>query len=65
MIGLFILLLVIIMPQRVSPYACLEGYYEIHETIGSGGFAKVKAATHLLTGENVAVKIMDKKQLGV
>ncbi|KAK7070424.1 hypothetical protein SK128_005319, partial [Halocaridina rubra] len=52
------------MPQQVSPYACLEGQYELHGTIGSGGFAKVKLATHVLTGERVAVKIMDKRQLG-
>lgn len=31
----------------------------------SGGFAKVKLATHVLTGEKVAIKIMDKKALGV
>ncbi|UYV69786.1 hypothetical protein LAZ67_7000728 [Cordylochernes scorpioides] len=30
----------------------------------TGGFAKVKLATHKLTGEKVAVKIMDKKSLG-
>ena len=53
------------MPQQVSPYAALEGLYELHETIGSGGFAKVKLGTHILTGEKVAVKIMDKRQLGV
>lgn len=53
------------MPQKVSPYSALEGLYELHETIGSGGFAKVKVATHLLTGDKVAIKIMDKKQLGV
>lgn len=53
------------MPQQVSPYAILEGQYELHETIGSGGFAKVKVATHILSGEKVAVKIMDKRQLGV
>ncbi|XP_071529014.1 maternal embryonic leucine zipper kinase-like [Panulirus ornatus] len=52
------------MPQQVYPYAALEGQYELHETIGSGGFAKVKLATHILTGEKVALKIMDKKQLG-
>ncbi|XP_037805207.1 maternal embryonic leucine zipper kinase-like [Penaeus monodon] len=52
------------MPQQVSPYAILEGQYELHETIGSGGFAKVKVATHILSGEKVAVKIMDKRQLG-
>ena len=38
--------------------------YELHETVGTGGFAKVKLATHLLTGEKAAIKIMDKKQLG-
>ncbi|XP_042241673.1 maternal embryonic leucine zipper kinase-like isoform X2 [Homarus americanus] len=52
------------MRQQASPYAALEGQYELHETIGSGGFAKVKLATHVLTGEKVALKIMDKRQLG-
>ena len=42
----------------------LDGQYELHETVGTGGFAKVKAATHLVTGDKVAIKIMDKKQLG-
>lgn len=42
----------------------LDGQYVLHETIGSGGFAKVKLATHLLTGEKVAIKIMDKVALG-
>ncbi|XP_055647615.1 maternal embryonic leucine zipper kinase isoform X1 [Falco peregrinus] len=39
-------------------------YYDLYETIGSGGFAKVKLARHLLTGEKVAIKIMDKLALG-
>jgi len=51
-------------PLAIPVYAALEGQYELHETVGTGGFAKVKLATHLLTGEKVAVKIMDKKQLG-
>ena len=51
-------------PRAIPAYAALEGQYELHETVGTGGFAKVKLATHLLTGEKVAVKIMDKKQLG-
>uniref|UniRef100_A0AAY5L163 Maternal embryonic leucine zipper kinase n=1 Tax=Esox lucius TaxID=8010 RepID=A0AAY5L163_ESOLU len=38
--------------------------YEVYETIGSGGFAKVKLGRHILTGEKVAIKIMDKKDLG-
>lgn len=39
-------------------------YYEVYETIGSGGFAKVKLGRHVLTGEKVAIKIMEKKDLG-
>ncbi|XP_067671947.1 maternal embryonic leucine zipper kinase-like isoform X1 [Haliotis asinina] len=47
-----------------SQYPELKGFYHLRETIGSGGFAKVKLAYHALTGEKVAVKIMDKKALG-
>lgn len=46
-------------------FFALDGYYEMFDTIGSGGFAKVKLGVHCLTGEKVAIKIMDKKQLGV
>ncbi|XP_041640238.1 maternal embryonic leucine zipper kinase [Cheilinus undulatus] len=42
----------------------LYRYYEVYETIGSGGFAKVKLGRHILTGEKVAIKIMNKKDLG-
>ncbi|XP_056368999.1 maternal embryonic leucine zipper kinase isoform X1 [Oenanthe melanoleuca] len=38
-------------------------YYELHGTVGTGGFAKVKLAQHRLTGEKVAIKIMDKLAL--
>lgn len=44
--------------------ALLEGQYVLQETIGKGGFAKVKLGIHVLTGEKVAVKIMDKETLG-
>ena len=50
--------------QRPRGYSALDGHFELHETVGTGGFAKVKLATHLATGEKVAVKIMDKRQLG-
>ncbi|XP_076239401.1 maternal embryonic leucine zipper kinase [Calliopsis andreniformis] len=46
-------------------YAALKGLYDLEKTIGSGGFAKVKLATHIATGEKVAIKIMDKTALGV
>ncbi|CAG5129030.1 unnamed protein product, partial [Candidula unifasciata] len=48
----------------MSLYPELKGLYHLRETIGSGGFAKVKLAYHALTGEKVAVKIMDKRTLG-
>ncbi|XP_013394347.1 maternal embryonic leucine zipper kinase-like [Lingula anatina] len=47
-----------------TQYEALKGLYHLRETIGSGGFAKVKLGYHVLTGEKVAIKIMDKKQLG-
>ncbi|XP_053555991.1 maternal embryonic leucine zipper kinase [Bombina bombina] len=50
--------------MAVDDYEDLLKYYELHETIGTGGFAKVKLARHLLTGEKVAIKIMDKDSLG-
>ncbi|KAH9490045.1 hypothetical protein Btru_035507, partial [Bulinus truncatus] len=48
----------------MSIYPELKGLYHLRETIGSGGFAKVKLAYHALSGEKVAVKIMDKRTLG-
>uniref|UniRef100_A0A673CBH2 Maternal embryonic leucine zipper kinase n=1 Tax=Sphaeramia orbicularis TaxID=375764 RepID=A0A673CBH2_9TELE len=52
--------------ERTEPRGAdeLHKYYEIYETIGSGGFAKVKLGRHILTGEMVAIKIMNKKDLG-
>ncbi|XP_071954375.1 maternal embryonic leucine zipper kinase-like isoform X2 [Antedon mediterranea] len=47
-----------------SEYDIIKQRYHLKETVGSGGFAKVKLATHILTGEKVAIKIMDKRQLG-
>lgn len=39
------------------------GFYELGETLGEGNFAKVRLGTHVLTGEPVAVKIIDKTKL--
>lgn len=50
--------------QHRGGAAELYKYYEVYETIGSGGFAKVKLGRHILTGEKVAIKIMNKKDLG-
>ena len=40
-----------------------KGNYILGETIGEGAFAKVKLATHIFTGEKVAIKILDKQVL--
>ncbi|KAM8852919.1 MAP/microtubule affinity-regulating kinase 4 isoform 4-T4 [Synchiropus picturatus] len=39
------------------------GNYRLLKTIGKGNFAKVKLARHILTGREVAIKIIDKTQL--
>ncbi|XP_074030673.1 MAP/microtubule affinity-regulating kinase 3-like [Leptinotarsa decemlineata] len=39
------------------------GKYKLLKTIGKGAFAEVMLAKHVLTGEEVAIKIFDKTQL--
>lgn len=40
-------------------------YYHMHEKkLGEGGFAKVRLGTHLATGQNVAIKCLEKVKLG-
>lgn len=39
------------------------GKYKLIKTIGKGNFAKVKLAKHLLTGRDVAIKVIDKKTM--
>ncbi|KAF6025755.1 MELK [Bugula neritina] len=51
-------------PSSTSSYEALQGKYYLRETIGTGGFAKVKLAYHVLTGEKCAIKILDKRRLG-
>jgi len=40
------------------------GYYIHKQKLGEGGFSKVRLGTHLLTGEKVAIKCMEKEKLG-
>ncbi|CAL9694199.1 unnamed protein product [Knipowitschia caucasica] len=47
-------------PEGDQPHI---GNYRLLKTIGKGNFAKVKLARHVLTGKEVAVKIIDKTQL--
>lgn len=39
------------------------GKYEIGKTLGEGSFAKVKFARNVETGDNVAIKVLDKDQV--
>lgn len=39
--------------------------YDVSLCVFLGGFAKVKLGRHILTGEKVAIKILNKKDLGV
>lgn len=43
----------------------ISNHYEMKETIGKGGFGRVRRAIHIPTGETVAIKIMSKAGLGV
>ncbi|KAG5450416.1 MAP microtubule affinity-regulating kinase 1, variant 2 [Clonorchis sinensis] len=50
--------------RRKSKYErALLGRYRLGRTIGTGNFAKVKLATHLLTDREVAIKIIEKAEL--
>eukprot|EP00035_Acanthoeca_spectabilis_P005139 m.110490 g.110490 ORF g.110490 m.110490 type:complete len:425 (+) comp12887_c1_seq1:1103-2377(+) len=44
-------------------YAELDGMFTVHETIGVGGYAKVKRAEHVLTKDFCALKVVDKTRL--
>jgi 5'-AMP-activated protein kinase catalytic alpha subunit len=39
------------------------GSYELGRTIGRGTFGKVKEATHIITKEKVAIKILNKDKI--
>ncbi|XP_039249705.2 uncharacterized protein LOC120327312 isoform X1 [Styela clava] len=41
----------------------LAGLYELKKTLGRGHFAVVRLAQHVFTGENVAIKVIDKTTL--
>ncbi|KAG5450855.1 MAP/microtubule affinity-regulating kinase 3 [Clonorchis sinensis] len=54
--------------NRPLRWRCIDdqphvGKYKFIRTIGKGNFAKVKLASHVITGKEVAIKIIDKTQL--
>lgn len=48
-------------PKKVKAKSI--GHYVLGKTIGEGTFGKVKLGTHILTGEKVAVKILEKERI--
>mmetsp|Transcript_67302 Transcript_67302/g.146680 ORF Transcript_67302/g.146680 Transcript_67302/m.146680 type:complete len:713 (-) Transcript_67302:249-2387(-) len=46
-----------------KPQAKSIGHYILMKTIGEGTFGKVKLGTHILTGERVAVKVLEKERI--
>jgi len=48
---------------QVRPRAKSIGHYVLGKTIGEGTFGKVKLGTHILTGERVAVKVLEKERI--
>ena len=39
------------------------GNYKLGRDLGKGTFGKVKVGTHLLTGEKVAIKVLEKDKI--
>ncbi|CAG9328511.1 unnamed protein product [Blepharisma stoltei] len=51
------------MPRPPSHKSYNIGHYIITKTLGQGTFGKVKLGTHILTGEKVAIKILEKDKI--
>ena len=49
--------------KKVIGYQNLFDYYELGMPLGKGKFGLVRSAIHKKTGNNVAVKIMSKKEM--
>ncbi|GAV75016.1 Pkinase domain-containing protein/NAF domain-containing protein [Cephalotus follicularis] len=51
------------MTSRTNGASTRVGKYELGRTLGEGTFAKVKFARNMVTGEHVAIKILDKEKV--
>lgn len=49
--------------SMTTPKRQIAGLYDLEETLGEGHYAVVKLASHVFTGEKVAVKVIDKTKL--
>ena len=52
-------------PTPMDKWNPAPSLWQLFKFVYTGGFAKVKLAYHALTGDKVAIKIMDKQSLGV
>ena len=50
-------------PARAGQSSRSIGNYLLSKTIGEGTFGKVKIGTHLLSGEKVAIKVLEKERI--
>jgi len=49
--------------QKVMDYGNVFDFYKFEKTLGKGQFGLVKMATHLKTGQKVAIKQVKKKNM--
>ena len=49
--------------RQSSATVCAEFNYRLGKTMGFGAFSKVKSAVHVLTGQKVAIKIINKEKM--
>ncbi|XP_026582286.1 sucrose non-fermenting protein kinase 1-like [Pseudonaja textilis] len=49
-------------PKKTFPHTKQVGDYLVGKVINKGSFAKVMGGLHILTGEKVAIKVIDKKK---
>ncbi|KAH8963954.1 hypothetical protein BDL97_04G038100 [Sphagnum fallax] len=52
-----------VLRRQSSATVCAEFNYRLGKTMGFGAFSKVKSATHSLTGQKVAIKIMNRHKM--
>ena len=48
---------------KANPAKPTIGGFVIGKTIGTGKFGRVKQGTHILTGDRVAIKILEKEKM--
>ena len=49
--------------KEVIGYCDVQKFYKIEKTLGNGKFGLVKLGTHIKTGKNVAIKVIDKRKM--